>query len=251
MIHRFLLAIQFLTIFPLSLRAARERDLSGSMAFYPVVGALIGAILCAGMVLSSFVFPLGISVALTILLWVVITGGFHLDGLADTLDGFIGGKDKESTLSIMRDPAIGTMGALGIFFVLTLKGVSLFAIECRGGVTPPLQGLILSFVLAAGRYLMVLGAFVSRYPHVEGAGKNYIGKIPLSVFLSASLFMLVIAIVTFQIKGLLLLLAALGGSALWVFYCHRRIGGMTGDNLGALGETSEAVLLLLLTVNPI
>lgn len=245
MIRRFLLAIQFLTILPLSLRAAHERDLSGSMVFYPVVGALIGAILYAGMVLLSFVFPPGISVGLMVLLWVVITGGLHLDGLADTLDGFIGGKNKESTLSIMRDPAIGTMGALGIFFVLVFKWGALYAL-CEKGLM-----LTLPFVLATGRYLMVLGAFVSRYPHTEGTGKNYIGKIPLSIFLSASLFMLVIAVATFQIKGLLLLLAALGGSALWVIYCHRRIGGMTGDNLGALGETGEAVLLLLLTVKPV
>ncbi len=255
MIRRFLLAIQFLTIFPLSLRAAHERDLSGSMVFYPLVGAMLGLIL-TGMAVFFHVLFDGVGannysplpVLFVILLWVIFTGGLHLDGLADTLDGFVGGKDKESTLAIMRDPAIGTMGALGIFFVLAFKWGALCAL-CNVVVGAnnysPLP-LSLPFVMATGRYLMVLGAFVSRYPHTEGAGKSYIGKIPLSVFLTASLFMLVIAVATFQIKGLFLLLAALGGSALWVVYCHRRIGGMTGDTLGALGEVSEAVLLVVL-----
>jgi adenosylcobinamide-GDP ribazoletransferase len=243
MIRRFLLAVQFLTIFPLRIGVVEEKDLSGSMAFYPLVGAVLGVVL-AGMAVFLHAFLPQVLAALFLLLaWVILTGGLHLDGLADTLDGFIGGKDKESALSIMRDPAIGTMGALGIFFVLAFKWGALYAFYGKGLIT------LLVFVLATGRYLMVLGAFVSRYPHTEGAGKNYIGKIPLSIFLTASLFMLFIAVATFQIKGLFLLLAALGGSALWVVYCQRRIGGMTGDNLGALGEMSEAVLMLLLTVN--
>ena len=246
MIRQALLAIQFLTIFPLRIRKMDEKDLAGSMAFYPLVGVFLGTILTGMAGFFHLFLPPILMVLFLLLFWTIFTGGLHLDGVADTLDGFIGGKNREATLSIMRDSAIGTMGTLGIFFVLALKGAALFSFEDRGGVTPPLLGLILIFVLATGRYLMVLGAFVSRYPHAEGAGKSYIGKIPLPVFLTASLLMLLVAVVTLQLKGLFLLLTALGWSALWILYCRRRIGGMTGDTLGALAEVSEAVLLVLI-----
>ncbi len=95
---------------------------------------------------------------------------------------------------------------------------------------------------------MVLGAFVSRYPHTEGAGKNYIGRISVGTFVTASLFALLIAAMIFQLKGLLLLLTAMGWSMLWIKYCHKKINGMTGDTLGALGEVSEALLLVILSV---
>lgn len=215
------------------------------MAFYPLVGVILGALIAVLASLMGSFLPQPLTVLLMLMFWVILTGGLHLDGLADTLDGFIGGKNKESTLSIMRDPTVGTMGILAIFFVLAVKWQTLLSFP------PERIPVLLIFVVAIGRYLMVLGAFVSRYPHQEGAGKNYIGKISLSIFLTASLFMLLIAVATFQIKGLFLFLAALVGSVLWIVYCRRRIGGMTGDNLGALGEVSEAVLLLLLTVNPV
>ncbi|MBI1977092.1 MAG: adenosylcobinamide-GDP ribazoletransferase [Candidatus Omnitrophica bacterium] len=236
-----------MTILPLKIKFAKEKDLSASMAFYPLVGGLLGIILTGMAVFFHTFFPQAPAVLFLLLAWVILTGGLHLDGLADTLDGFIGGKNRESTLSIMRDPAIGTMGALGIFFVLALKGGALYAL-CEKGLVGANNYSPLPFTLATGRYLMGLGAFVSRYPHTEGAGKNYIGRISVGIFTAASLFALFIAAMTFQLKGLLLLLTAMGGSMLWIKYCHKRINGMTGDTLGALGEVSEALLLVTLSV---
>ena len=251
MIRQFLLAVQFLTILPLRIRRVDEKDLEGSMAFFPLVGVLLGAIIIAMASFFQPFLPPVLTVLFLLLFWTVLTGGLHLDGLADTLDGFIGGKNREATLSIMRDPAIGTMGTLGIFFVLAFKWGALYTL-CENGFDvgannySPLHWSILPFVLATGRYLMVLGAFVSRYPHAEGEGKNYIGKIPLTVFLTASITMLFIAGITLQLMGLFLLVTILGGAALWIIYAHKRIGGMTGDTLGALAEVSEAVWLVLI-----
>ena len=176
--RQFLLAVQFLTILPLKITVAKEEDLSASMAFYPLVGVLLGIILTGATVFFHALFD-GVGandysplpVLFVILLWVILTGGLHLDGLADTFDGFVGGKDKESTLSIMRDPAVGTMGTLGIFFVLAFKWGALYAL-CEKGFAGANGHSPLPFILATGRYLMVLGAFVSRYPHTEGAGKS-------------------------------------------------------------------------------
>ena len=236
-------ALQFLTIFPARIQRLNPIDLVRSMAFYPIVGALIAISLYGTFFLLDLFLPHLLSSLVILLVWSLLTGGLHLDGLADTLDGFVGGQDKDSILAIMRDPAIGTMGTIGILLVLALKGAVLFLLS-KENVLPSLI-----FVLATGRYLMIYGAFLSRYPRTDGIGKDYIGKIPLDTFLTAGFFILAITLMALQWKGLILLLLSLFWTHLWVFYCHHRIEGMTGDTLGAVGEVSEAILLILLCLN--
>jgi len=122
MIKRFLLSLQFLTILPVSLKKASDEEISSSCIFFPATGALIGLILWS---MSSAVSTLHLdpclAAAITITTLVIITGGLHLDGLADTFDALAAGNDKSARLDVLRDSSIGTMGALALISVIILK----------------------------------------------------------------------------------------------------------------------------------
>ncbi|HQJ31558.1 MAG TPA: adenosylcobinamide-GDP ribazoletransferase, partial [Syntrophales bacterium] len=113
-----LAAFQFLTTIPLpGGKGTGEGDIAGSLPFFPVVGLLIGMAAAAGDFVFSLLFPPGVAAVLTVLLLVLITGGLHLDGLADTADGIFSVRNRERMLEIMRDSRIGTMGVLAVVFV--------------------------------------------------------------------------------------------------------------------------------------
>ena len=126
---RFLIALQFLTILPLNIKGKiEEKDFGRSLIYYPIVGLLIGLFLAGIAYISAFLPPLVTSV-LILVAWMVITGGIHLDGFADTCDGFYGNRPKEDILKIMRDSRIGTMGAAGVVMLLLIKFATLSSIR--------------------------------------------------------------------------------------------------------------------------
>jgi len=118
---RFFIALGFLTIFPVkSDPQIRENDYGASLLYFPLVGLLIGLVLAAAAFILSPLNPM-IRSALIILFSVMLTGALHLDGFADTCDGFYGKHPKEKILEIMRDSHIGTMAVIGLVILLLLK----------------------------------------------------------------------------------------------------------------------------------
>ena len=118
---RLLVALQFLTIIPFKIKGkVDDNDLGRSLIYFPIVGLLIGLIL-AGIAYFAAPIPPLVTSALILIAWGVITGGIHLDGFADTCDGFYGNRPKEDILRIMRDSRIGTMGAVGVALILLFK----------------------------------------------------------------------------------------------------------------------------------
>lgn len=239
--RQFLLAIQFLTILPIKIHRVNQRDLALSMGFYPLVGAILGLVLYFLSRWVNSLLPESVHALIIVSVWAILSGGLHLDGLADTLDGFVGGRDAETRISIMRDATIGAMGSLGLFFALGLKWATLSNL-----IAQKQDLFVLIFIVALSRYLMVYASFVSKYPSARGVGADYVGKISKAIFLFASCFMLFLTGVTIQFLGFLLLISAVLWASLWVYYCRLKIGGMTGDTLGALGELTEVGLLTLL-----
>ena len=119
------MAVQYLTIVPVPGRAgAPAARLGRAVVWFPVVGALLGVVVALGERLASAVFPSLLAALLTLTAWKLVTGGLHLDGLADCLDGLVG-RDREHRLAIMRDSRIGTFGAVGLVFVLMLELVAI------------------------------------------------------------------------------------------------------------------------------
>jgi len=234
-------AWHFLTVVPLPVKVPFELERMGRSAlFFPVIGLILGAILVAFDAAAAPFFPRPIVNLLLMLLLVLITGGLHLDGFADTVDGLAGGATPAERLEIMRDGRIGALAVVGLFFLLTFKFLALSALpgEVRW------RGL-LAFPFV-GRSVMVPAAYFSRYPRPEGLGKSFVGQVPPPALAGAAAIFLGGMIFLFRMKGLsaaVLLLAAAFPAVRWM---ARKTGGITGDHLGALGEGAELLFLILL-----
>lgn len=236
-------AFRFLTIIPLpSQRGTTPEDLDGSTFFFPLVGLVLG--LAAALAAFFFwqIFPAGIAATLLIILLFSFSGALHLDGFADTADGFFSSRPREKILEIMRDSRIGVMGVVALCSIFLLKYSSLAAL----GKTDAVKAAFLAPV--AGRCAMVIMMAILPYVRPEGGlgTRFYSGKprwpaLLGFVFLSASCFIL------YGIQGLTVDVFVLMVLLLFCFQCYRVIGGTTGDTLGAACEISEASVVLICT----
>jgi adenosylcobinamide-GDP ribazoletransferase len=234
----FLLAFQFLTIVPLNIKEAGEKRLAGAVVYFPFVGLLIGLALAGvNALLSALNFPPLAANMILVVVLAGITGGMHLDGLADTADAFLSAKPKEEMLAIMRDPHIGVMGVLGLISVMLLKVGFLTAL----GAPAKTAGLLLACVLS--RWSAVLAMFLFPYARQEGKAKVFIQGMDLSIFLCACAMAALFSFIVWGFKGLLALTIIAGFTCISGRFIGRRIGGITGDTLGAVIELSEILVL--------
>ena len=240
----FFLAWQFLTILPGRIKDAEigHRDLGRSAAYYPLVGLLLGMILWGTFGLLSHAFPRTLCDGLTILLLVILTGALHLDGLADTLDGLAAGQSAAERLQIMRDHRVGTFGAVGLILILGIKFLAL------NSLPEEVLGKTLLVALALSRWSMVQLIYRAPYARPEGGlGKIFKENVQKREMILATAFSLIVAVFLFRFWGALLWLAV-GFSALGIqVFFKRKIGGITGDVLGAANEVHEVLGLLLIS----
>jgi adenosylcobinamide-GDP ribazoletransferase len=246
MLRNFITALQFLTVFTVKKdHEVRENDLARSMTFFPFVGLFIGLILVWADRALLWIFPDAIGNIFLLLLSMVITRALHMDGLADSLDGIMGGKDPESRLAIMRDSRIGTAGVLGIVFILLIKYV------CLNNLFDDYKAAALLTAPAFGRWSQMLMMFQADYGREDGLGKAFVGHVRLGGLIAASTGSLGISayVIVHDNRTAVLavaipLLIALF-TVLWRWYVVRRVGGVTGDAVGAASEMNEALTLLL------
>jgi len=238
-LKRFLIALQFLTAIPVSIKAEiKNKDLGASLLYFPLIGLLIGLLLAGSVFLFSFLPPL-IKGAIILIISIFITGGIHLDGFTDTCDGFYGNRPKEKILEIMRDSRIGVMGAIGIFSLLLLK----FSIITSLPDAVLWKALIEMAVFA--RWSQALACGISCYARSEGKAEYFIGYARKKDVFIGSIFTLSAFFLLMQLKGLILFFLSLLSALLFLHYIRKKIGGMTGDTIGAISEFSEAITLLL------
>jgi len=244
LVRPFVFAWHFLTGVPLC-RAMHEPtavELASSMAWYPVVGLLIGGgLVLAEAGLSKLFVPAVVNVLL-IVLAVVLTRGLHQDGLADTLDGLAGGKTPAARLPIMRDPRIGAIGATGLFLSLLLRYAGLLALPAA------LRVPALLCMPAIGRWAMVSLAWASPYARAEGGlAASFLTHLSwLHVVVATGVLVSALGW-GFGVSGMLVVLLAgsLVVCAGWAG-CRSWFGGITGDTLGAMNEVTEILFLLLI-----
>jgi len=237
----FLLAVQFLTLIPLKIKDAGEKKIAKAAAYFPLVGLLIGLVLLGVnyylimINLSSFTISIILVVAL-----IALTGGMHLDGLSDTADAFLSNKPKDEMLAIMRDPHIGVMGVLSIISVILLKIGLLAALQA------PLRITALLLMCLLSRWSLVGAMFFFPYARSEGKAKVFMNSMTFRVFLVSTVIAVSFSVLIWQLKGLILF--AIAGFIAWIFskLISRKIGGITGDTLGALCELNELAILFLL-----
>jgi len=241
MIRAFALALQLLTRLPVPSPGSppRPEELGLSVVFFPLIGLMIGALL-AGLHTALWLIDPGVLAALIVTVWALLTGGLHLDGLADTADAWIGGQgNRDRTLAIMKDPRSGPIAITAVVLVLLNKFAALQMLLAGDARTL----LLLTPVL--GRAIIVLLLLTTPYVRPDGLGTPYAHYLPR---LSCSVLLLLIAAATSILlpwQGSVLL-AVLGigffGLRHWLLV---RLGGVTGDTLGAACELTETVALLV------
>ena len=233
----FWIAMQFLTVFPIQLKKMPSPQQNAqSLLFYPLIGMLIGLVLFA-IALTLVKLPIILLSTLLLVVWIWITGGLHLDGLADTADAWVGGfGDPEKTLRIMKDPSSGPIGVLSLLIVCVLKWSALYVLLEQ----QQLWLLILVPVLARLSPLILF--LTTPYVREKGLGTA------MSQYIPRKLSYVIIAI-TFGLCGFMglwgLLLMIFSTMTLWYLrakFVHR-IGGVTGDTIGATIEWVESVAL--------
>ncbi|MDP2155618.1 MAG: adenosylcobinamide-GDP ribazoletransferase [Sulfuricella sp.] len=239
----FLLALQFLTCLPVSLRSAPSpADWGRSALAYPVIGLLIGLLLAGLQQLVGHADPL-LQAALLTMTWALITGGLHLDGLADSADAWVGGHgDRERTLAIMKDPRSGPAAVSTVMVTLLLKFAAL-AVLVKAGAWP---ALLLAPVL--GRSALVALLLSTPYVRPGGMGSAISAHLPRAAAMLALLMVAAGALFAGKAGALALAVAAAAWLVLrWMMM--RRLGGMTGDTLGAAVELTEVAVLVAIALS--
>lgn len=239
-------AVRFLTRLPLPGRPTTVEDLSRAVGWFPLVGGLVGFFIAGLFVAACQLWPAYLAAALAVGFGLLLTGGFHEDGFSDSLDGLGGGLTKERTLEIMKDSRIGAYGAMGLWVILTVRWACL--VSLRG------QALwIFPLAMVWGRFSISL-MLRALNPIAAGLAKEVHrdlrrGPLALStlILLLANVLAFMLGRDTYFSRALLVAaLAALLVTAFWILYLRRRLGGYSGDLLGAGNQLVEIAFLLAL-----
>ena len=253
----FHLALGFLTILPVRVSNVQPGDLGRAAGWFPVVGLLLGLVLSAAHWLLQRVFDPFLAGALVVALWAALTGGLHLDGLADCGDGLLAAATPERRLEIMRDPRLGAFGVLvlALFLILkvlaagTLPALALFSTQLKGwqpAAWLPVGPLVVAMV--CGRWL-ILPMGRQRGARPGGLGADFALGLRLPALLTAGVVLGVVALLGGP-RAILAVLAAHGVAWLILQVARHRLGGVTGDILGLTVELSELAVLLVYAARP-
>jgi len=277
---KFINALGFLTIIRIPGKyILKTKQISGSTVYFPVVGLIIGSLMALFYFAISFILPVFLSIILMLILEVFLTGGAHLDGLADMFDGTFSGKsDKNKIIEIMRKSDIGVYGILVVVFLVLLKISLLYYLAKINPAYLPIFFLAVVFMPSFGRWSMVY--LVARYRNAGGNAslarvftdsgdrrKNlYISSIYMTLlFLISFVFLeyycaggkMYCAIFASRFEGIYLVLFILIKALLVIavlflllyligWFFTRRIGGITGDIIGGISETTELMFLFII-----
>ena len=234
MVTEFLVALQFLTIIRVQKTLPFEADTLGKAgAFFSAVGFSLGVIVWGLDSLLSLFLPASLTNVFVIMTLAWLSRGLHLDGLADSADGLLGSADRQRRLAIMKDSRIGAFGALALLYVVLLKLQALHLL-CGSDRT---HALLLSPMFA--RWSCVVMAYSAPPARQEGLGALFLQGVQLREVAFASTFVLIAGLLTVGLLNLLLLAVLTGITLGATRYCKHRLGGVTGDTMGAIGEIVE------------
>ena len=235
----FWIALQFLSSLPISLPGMPQpRALGRSLLYYPLVGLLFGVLLWGLNALLADT-PLLLHAALLLTAWVLLSGGLHLDGLADSADAWLGGfGDRERTLTIMKDPRSGPIAVVALVLVLLLKFCALLAlIEQQHSVALLIVPLI-------GRSALLCVFLTTPYVRAGGLGQALADHLPRKAGWWVLGLSAVACVLLAGVAGLWALGLAAAGFVWLRQLMMRRLGGTTGDTAGALLELLEVGMLV-------
>ena len=228
----FLTAVMFFTRIPIHFNHFDKTDLNKATRFFPLVGILVGMFGALIFWLCDILLPVEVAVLLSMVATILLTGAFHEDGLADAIDGLGGGWNKEQVLTIMVDSRIGSYGAVGLVMALLTK------FEALSHQTALLIPISMVAAHALSRLCAVLVMFTQNYVKAEGKSKPLATQLKVTELIIATFFgLLPMAFLT--IKYLFALVPVI---VVWLWFSakiKKRIGGYTGDCLGAMQQLTE------------
>ncbi len=235
------IAFGLMTTLPVRLPGDWSAGDSGRAAvWYPLVGLVIGALTWLAWTGARLLFPPLISGVIALVIWVLLTGGLHLDGLADCCDGLLASASAERRLEIMKDPHVGAFGVIGLVLVLLLKAAALSSLVDTSGFAILLAASLARWcILAAGLFPLA---------RTSGMGADFASGLRRSSILWGAVIPLALAL-SLGARGVLSALAGAGTAAAILWFAKSRIGGVTGDVFGMLVEVVETVVLLVFIVN--
>ena len=243
----FVAAIAFLTRFPVARNLEfTARDVGRATIFFPLVGAAIGVVQAVALLFFQSAarddsFRSALTAILLIVVYVFATGALHLDGLADMADGFGGARTKERTLEIMRDSVIGSYGATALILILLLKttAIATLIFERRA-----IEFLI--FAPAVARWASVpLGKFMNYARNSGGLGQSITDFVGWRELIGATAFVVLLIFLSANKIGTAALFAIVVLVTVFnAVLCQRKIGGVTGDTMGANTEICETAVFV-------
>ena len=243
--ENFLLMLQVLTRIPINKSLPCENtDFKRGANFFAIVGLVIGLI---QFIVYSFLikfFNLDIAVIFVIIIDILITGGFHIDGFGDTCDGFFATKGKDKIIDIMKDSRIGTFACIGIIINILIKFI---------GYTTILNNITSYLIILLpmiSRVSIVLISYIGKAAKEIGSGNLFINTVTFKEVIINYLLFILIAVFMVDIKRLLIIVIISSiTTILFNKYCNSKINGITGDSLGANNELVMLILLIVLSGN--
>jgi adenosylcobinamide-GDP ribazoletransferase len=232
-------AASFLTRVPAGGGHEGPSDLARSLPWFPVVGALLGLALAGLYAGARLATPPFLGASLTLGVAMLLTGGFHEDGLADTADALGGGWNREESLRILKDPRHGTYGVLALVLSVLIRASALATLDGWAA----LAVLPAAHALSRGAAVGLLGWV--KPASTEGLGATYFGFVTRGRALTAGAAAVLIAVAAMGLWGLPAGLLTVLGAAAVVRLAMRKLGGVTGDVLGAVQQAGEMLVLLL------
>lgn len=250
-------AFTFLTRIPLGGLASHDpADLPASAAYFPVVGLAVGAIGGIAYWATAAIWPASVALILATCATVIATGAFHEDALADALDGFGGGWSRDQILAIMKDSRVGSYALVGVTLVVGLKLAALFAITTRDATAGNVvSALIAAHTLARWSSLPLIWQYPYVRPTGDGdrasAGRPFVAGVSTARFAAATAITVSIVGLMEPERAIACVVTTIVVSALAGLYFRHRIGGITGDALGAANQIVEVCVYLTLAARPL
>ncbi|ADL08173.1 adenosylcobinamide-GDP ribazoletransferase [Thermosediminibacter oceani] len=232
-------AFLFLTRIPLPYFELDQKHIARSLPFFPFVGAVIGVLLAGVDLILKKAVPAPALAALLVTLEMIVTGGLHVDGFADTMDGLFCGKEREKKLEVMKDSRLGAYGAIGVVLLLLLKYSAMLSI------LPEFRTRLLIIFPVISRWMMTYSITFFPYLREKGIGRVFNEDKSSMMFFLSTLFTLTIVFIAAGIEGIKIAFLTFVSGLLFSLYIFRQLGGMTGDTYGAVNEFCEIAALYI------
>ncbi len=246
----FLTAVQFFTRIPVPAWVGHSaQQLDQAARYLPLVGALVGTIAAAALWLSAQMLPLSLAIGLSMVAGILVTGAFHEDGLSDFADGMGGGHSKEKALAIMKDSRVGAYGVIALVLVLLLKFEALVALCDEHSLTLAAATLIAAHAIS--RFMAASLMFTQSYVRDDDSARAKpaaqqmgIASIAIALLTAVATLAILYAAGTYLVAVLVAFGAAMLMRAWLAWRLKKRLGGYTGDCLGAVQQLSELAFYL-------